>query len=77
MPYKGHVRNGVIVLDEPVSLEEGTAVAVQVMERHTQPANASAHSRYERYYSLIGALDSMPVDWAENHDKYLREQHGS
>ncbi len=29
-------------------------------------------SRLERYESLIGALDDMPADWSENHDKYLR-----
>ncbi len=28
MPYRGHVENGVIVLDEPTELDEGAVVSV-------------------------------------------------
>jgi len=30
MTYRGHIRNGVAVLDEPVSLPDGTPVRVEV-----------------------------------------------
>ena len=77
MPYKGHVENGVIVLDEPAALEDGTAVDVEVAGRRADAAEPLQNSLYERYRPFIGTLDGMPEDWAENHDKYLREQHGS
>ena len=32
MPYKGHVENGSIVLDEPAILKEGSVVQVEVLE---------------------------------------------
>lgn len=32
MPYKGHVENGAIVLDEPANLNEGDKVEVELVE---------------------------------------------
>ena len=32
MVLSGHVRNGVIVLDDPVPLTEGLAVSVEIIE---------------------------------------------
>jgi len=32
MSYPGHVRNGVVVLDEPVDLPEGAAVRVELAD---------------------------------------------
>ena len=32
MPYKGHVENGAIVLDEPADLRNGDKVRVEVIE---------------------------------------------
>ena len=77
MPYRGHVEDGVIVLDEPLAIEYGTAVDVEVTPRGTDAPEPLPNALYERYRPFIGALDGMPEDWAENHDKYLREQHGS
>jgi hypothetical protein len=31
MTYRGHVKNGQVMLDEPVSLAEGTQVSIQVV----------------------------------------------
>ncbi len=76
MPYKGHVKNGVIVLDEAIPLEEGLTVTVEITNRDTE-APETPGLLYEHYRSLIGALDGMPEDWAENHDGYLRERHSS
>lgn len=82
MTYKGHVRNGVIVLDEPVALEEGAEVAVEVVKRakpveqdHTELEGRDiAKERYELYRDLIGAIKDTPPDWSENHDKYISEE---
>lgn len=75
MPYIGHVKNGVIVLDEPVTLEEGSTVAVEVTGPDDGAGESRRQSRYARYREFIGALDDMPEDWADNHDPYLREHH--
>ena len=32
MPYKGHVENGIIVLDEPADLKDGDKVQVERVE---------------------------------------------
>ena len=77
MPYKGHVEKGVIVLDEVVDLEEGTTVAVEITGLPGTVAEPLPEPRYDRYCRFVGALDGMPEDWAEHHDTYLREEHGS
>jgi hypothetical protein len=41
MPYRGHVENGVIVLDSPCSIPEGTAVSVEVLS----PQHVAAQDR--------------------------------
>ncbi len=75
MTYKGRVEEGVIVLDEPVRLDNGTEVDVEVTAHPVEPPAPGEY--FERYRSFLGVLDDMPRDWAENHDKYLREQHGA
>ncbi|MCL4216015.1 MAG: hypothetical protein KJ052_03275 [Candidatus Hydrogenedentes bacterium] len=76
MTYKGHVKNGAIILDDEVELEDGTKVVVEVIaEMRKEAAAISAESRYEHYRDLIGAI-KMPKDWSEEHDRYLRELHG-
>jgi predicted DNA-binding antitoxin AbrB/MazE fold protein len=77
MIYKGHVENGVIVLDEPVTLGEGTQVAIEVTGTIAEEAPWSPQSRYAIYRPLIGRLKDIPEDWSENHDRYLGEQHST
>ena len=75
MTYRGHVENGVIVLDEPGVLPEGTRVVVEACaEEGTGDAGEEGMTLYELYEDLIGSV-KMPADWAQNHDKYLREEH--
>ena len=75
MTYKAHVENGAIILDEPVSLDDGTVLAVEVISESPSKAGSLLESRRERYRPFLGALKDMPADWAENHDKYLREKY--
>lgn len=65
MSYRGRVKNGVIVLDEPASLPEGAVVAVDLVESAT-PKNWA-----DRLSNLIGSVDGLPPDFAENHDYYI------
>lgn len=77
MTYRGHVKNGVIVIDDRVTLNEGTEVAIQVVSEPEPSGDKGSKDRFERYRSLIGVLEDMPADWAERHDDYLREHHAS
>jgi hypothetical protein len=65
MTYKGHVRDGVIVLDGPLELPEGAEVAVSFSEQHAESTWA------DRLKGVIGMVDDLPADMAEQHDHYL------
>ena len=64
MTYKGRVKNGVIVIEEPVDIPEGTEVSIEVTEG-VGPTLA------ERLASVIGTAKALPDDAAENLDHYL------
>lgn len=65
MAYRGHVENGVVVLDGPAQLPEGAAVLVELADEATGPTLA------EKLAPFIGCLDGLPSDLAEDHDHYL------
>jgi hypothetical protein len=71
MVYSGHIKNGVIVFDQPVALPEGLEVSVEV------PATAPTKTPEERLpptQSLLkyaGKAVGLPEDASENHDHYL------
>jgi hypothetical protein len=65
MPYRGRVKNGVIVLDDAVELPEGTPVNVEPTEAKAIPTLA------EQLQDVIGIVTDMPSDMAENHDHYI------
>jgi len=66
MSFKGHVQNGVVVLDEPASLPEGSEVRVELADSEEQLA-----SLREGLLKFSGIVDDLPEDWSENHDFYL------
>lgn len=73
MVYRGHVQNGVVVFDEPVSLPDGAAVFV---ERLTEPAGRSSNdirqpSLLDVLRPLVGIADDLPEDGSLNVDHYL------
>ncbi|MCI0637480.1 MAG: hypothetical protein L0Y70_00285 [Gemmataceae bacterium] len=65
MSIHGHIENGVVVFDEPVTLAEGTAVRVEPVS--IPPRKTLA----ERFKNVIGAGVDLPEDMAKNHDHYL------
>lgn len=65
MTYRGHVENGVVVLDEPAKLPEGAEVRIELAEP------AEERTLYEQMKDVIGIVDGLPSDFAEQHDHYI------
>ena len=76
MTYKGHVRNGAIVLDEPINLPEGTEVRFEIAMVEPVENDHETPTLAERLASVIGKAEGLPADWSENHDAYLRKALG-
>ena len=71
MTYRGHVTNGVVVLDPPAALAEGAEVEVHLLEQPGSTDARDAQTLYEQLEPLIGKLKGLPPDAAINHDHYL------
>ena len=63
MTYKGHIKNGVAVLDGDLKLPEGSAVLIQ-------PIEASV-SLTELLRDVAGQGKDLPSDGAVQHDHYI------
>ena len=68
MTYKGKVRNGVVVLEEGAALPEDAEVNVELVG---QPEPKQPPSWAEVFKDVIGSVEDMPPDMAENHDHYI------
>ena len=68
MTCKGRVKNGVVVLEEGVSLPEDAEVKIEVVgpDKTGEP-----HSWAEVFKDVIGSVDDLPPDMARNHDHYI------
>ena len=73
MTYRGHVSNGVIVLDDAVTLPEGLGVNVELSEPTAAPiiAESDGPTLYETLEPFIGKLEGLPPDASVNLDHYL------
>lgn len=73
MTYRGRVKNGVVELDERATLPEGTEVDVTPVQPAHTPGEEERRipTLAERLAPLIGCLEGLPPDLAENHDHYL------
>jgi hypothetical protein len=66
MTYRGHVKQGVIVLDPPAQLPEGAEVEVRAKE------HIPAHTTWaDVLRDVIGKAEGLPADSSVNHDHYL------
>ena len=68
MELEGTVQNGVIVVDSPEPLAEGTKVKI-LIETPGEPTRKLSLS--ERLLKLAGTVDDLPPDMARNHDHYI------
>ena len=73
MTVHGRVRNGVVVMDDPKALPEGTEVSVHPLKakRRGSKGKVQSPSLYERLKPVIGKAKGMPADAATNVDHYL------
>lgn len=65
----GKVVNGVIVLDQPGELADGTSVRVRPVEKRTDGDRSDGLK--EMLLGFAGTVDGLPSDFALNHDHYL------
>ncbi|MGD0387350.1 MAG: hypothetical protein ABSC42_00215 [Tepidisphaeraceae bacterium] len=66
MTYRGHVKQGVIVLDPPAQLPEGAEVEVRPSGQISAEATWA-----EVLHDVIGQAEGLPADSSVNHDHYL------
>ena len=66
MVLQGTLTNGVVVLDQPAQLPEGTRVAV-VVEEHA----ADDKPTLLGLLKLAGTAKDLPADFAAQHDHYI------
>jgi hypothetical protein len=75
MVYKGHIKNGVVVIDQDAALPEGTEVTVKVARVASNSTKASTSPEPETFQefllTLAGKAEGLPADLAINHDHYL------
>ena len=71
MTYRGHMKNGIVVLDAPADIPEGAAVEVRLVQEPSEAAADEIPSLYDRLKSAVGKAQGLPEDAAHNHDHYL------
>jgi hypothetical protein len=71
MTYRGHVKNGVIVLDEPGALPDGMRVDVAPVEDTEHAADERLPTWAEVFDGIAGKARGLPSDLARNHGHYL------
>jgi hypothetical protein len=70
MVYRGHVKNGVILSDDPVELPEGAEVRFEFTSE-AESEETSERPFGERFAEVLGKAEGLPEDASENHDHYL------
>jgi hypothetical protein len=72
MTYRGHVKNGMVMLDNGARLPDGAAVLVELVpERATETPAKEAPTLYESLAAFVGKAEGLPPDMSVNLDHYL------
>ena len=66
---RGRVVGGVVVLEDPKTLPEGTEVVVKVVDGKGK--HRTERSGWDELLKLAGMLKGLPPDFARNHDHYV------
>ena len=67
MTYHGHIKDGVVILNDAPFFPDGTEVQVQIMPS-VLPAGSNLGQRLMKY---AGKAEGLPADLARNHDHYI------
>jgi hypothetical protein len=68
MSFTGHVQKGVVVLDIPNALPDGTLVKVEAL---VCPENPLKRSLLNRLGDVVGKAEGLSADASQNVDHYL------
>ncbi len=71
MTYRGYVENGRIVLNDPVTLPEGSEVEVTPVAVPQEDRPEEGPTWAEVFKDVIGKAEGFPADYSRNHDHYL------
>jgi hypothetical protein len=80
MVFRGHVKNGVVLLDEPAVLPEGAEVQVELLERPVEVLPSANSTKVRPIEEELAAIwvDLSPQEWAnlprdlsDNLDHYI------
>ena len=73
MVYRGRVENGVVVVDEPISLPDGTAVSIRAVRPKSVNNGKSVRKPGvgQALLRLAGKAVGLPADASRNVDHYL------
>ncbi len=75
MTYNGHIKNGVAVLDTPVTLPDGTRVRVEVEPAGSEfwTAKTVEELAREQGTPLVSNLATLAIDWPDDEsvDEFL------
>jgi len=78
MTYRGHVKNGVVILDPPVDLPDGAEVEVRLVEQRREHGTPQRRESVASPAWVRKALElsrrmprDLPEDLAEQHDHYI------
>jgi len=73
MIYRGHVKDGVVVLDDEVTLAEGAQVLVQLPSESSgmESVDNNGETLAQKMLRYAGRAKGLPSDLARNHDHYL------
>ena len=73
MTYRGHIENGVVVLDDLIDLPDGSRVQCELTALDTprSPEPNSNSGMYSDLMEFAGSVKGTPSDGSRNHDRYL------
>jgi hypothetical protein len=73
MVYRGHVKDGVIVLETPDALPEGVEVRVEIVPAESEGPllDEQGQTLGQKLMKYAGRAVGLPEDASMNHDHYL------
>jgi len=68
MTYNGHIKNGVAILDTPVTLPDGTRVRIEIEPANSEFSTGKTVEELAREQGTqpISSLAALAIDWPED-----------